>query len=223
MDRLDDTKEKTGVQLEGITATNPASGEEIPVYIADYVLAGYGTGAIMAVPAHDERDYTFAKKFGIEIKQVVVPCADDSNNPPQDGMEEVTRDTVIVHLKNTADGTYALLNWHGTLEGIGTAIMGGIEDGQTPEEAAITEIEEEAAIVGVKIVNKLTWITAAKYCASHKQQNRCAHSHAFIAEVDNLDTQGTIPESEQALHTCTNDSLQIIKNKYGIYCTQKQL
>jgi leucyl-tRNA synthetase len=201
MDRLDDTKEKTGVQLEGITATNPASGEEIPVYIADYVLAGYGTGAIMAVPAHDERDYTFAKKFGIEIKQVVVPCADDSNNPPQDGMEEVTRDTVIVHLKNTADGTYALLNWHGTLEGIGTAIMGGIEDGQTPEEAAITEIEEEAAIVGVKIVNKLTWITAAKYCASHKQQNRCAHSHAFIAEVDNLDTQGTIPESEQALHT----------------------
>ncbi len=70
-DRLDATKEKTGVKLEGITATNPASGEEIPVYIADYVLAGYGTGAIMAVPAHDERDYEFAKKFGIEVKQVI--------------------------------------------------------------------------------------------------------------------------------------------------------
>lgn len=73
-DRLDATKEKTGVKLEGITATNPASGEEIPVYIADYVLGGYGTGAIMAVPAHDERDFAFAKLKGIEVKRVIVPA-----------------------------------------------------------------------------------------------------------------------------------------------------
>lgn len=72
-DRLDATKEKTGVKLEGITATNPASGEEIPVYIADYVLGGYGTGAIMAVPAHDERDFAFAKKFGLKIICVIEP------------------------------------------------------------------------------------------------------------------------------------------------------
>lgn len=73
-DRLDNTKEKTGVKLEGITATNPASGEEIPVYIADYVLAGYGTGAIMAVPAHDERDFAFAQRFNLSIKQVIMPA-----------------------------------------------------------------------------------------------------------------------------------------------------
>ena len=73
MDRLDDTKEKTGVRLEGITAINPANGEEIPVYIADYVLASYGTGAIMAVPAHDERDFAFATKFSITIRPVVKP------------------------------------------------------------------------------------------------------------------------------------------------------
>lgn len=71
MDRLDKTKEKTGVKLEGVMAINPASGEEIPVYIADYVLAGYGTGAIMAVPAHDERDFAFARKYGIEIRYVI--------------------------------------------------------------------------------------------------------------------------------------------------------
>ncbi len=63
--------EKTGVELKGIKAINPASGEPVPVWIADYVLAGYGTGAIMAVPAHDERDFAFAKKFGLEIRFVV--------------------------------------------------------------------------------------------------------------------------------------------------------
>ncbi len=64
-------REKTGVKLEGITALNPATKEEIPVYIADYVLKGYGTGAIMAVPAHDERDFEFATKFNLPITQVI--------------------------------------------------------------------------------------------------------------------------------------------------------
>ncbi|MBP3436585.1 MAG: leucine--tRNA ligase [Clostridia bacterium] len=64
-------KEKTGVRIEGISAINPLNGKEIPIYISDYVMMGYGTGAIMAVPAHDERDYDFAKKFGIDIIPVI--------------------------------------------------------------------------------------------------------------------------------------------------------
>ena len=64
-------KDKTGVRLEGITAKNPVNGEDIPVYISDYVMMGYGTGAIMAVPAHDQRDYEFAKKFNIDIIEVI--------------------------------------------------------------------------------------------------------------------------------------------------------
>ncbi len=63
-------KDKTGVCIDGITAINPVNGKEIPVYISDYVMMGYGTGAIMAVPAHDSRDYDFAKKFGIDIIEV---------------------------------------------------------------------------------------------------------------------------------------------------------
>ncbi len=66
-----EAKEKTGVELNGIKAVNPATKEEMPVWIADYVLASYGTGAVMAVPAHDERDFEFAKKFDLEIKEVV--------------------------------------------------------------------------------------------------------------------------------------------------------
>jgi leucyl-tRNA synthetase len=73
IDRLSTTKEKSGVPT-GATAINPANGEEIPIWIADYVLAGYGTGAIMAVPAHDERDYEFALQFKLPIRTVVAPA-----------------------------------------------------------------------------------------------------------------------------------------------------
>ena len=64
-------KDKTGVKIDGLTAVNPVTGKEIPIYISDYVMMGYGTGAIMAVPAHDTRDYDFAKKFGIDIIEVI--------------------------------------------------------------------------------------------------------------------------------------------------------
>ena len=64
-------KDKTGVKIDGLTAINPVNGREIPVYISDYVMMGYGTGAIMAEPAHDDRDYDFAKKFGIDIIEVI--------------------------------------------------------------------------------------------------------------------------------------------------------
>ncbi|MEK7122175.1 MAG: leucine--tRNA ligase, partial [Patescibacteria group bacterium] len=71
IERLAKDKEKTGAELKGIKAINPANNEELPVFIADYVLAHYGTGAIMAVPAHDQRDFDFARKFNLPIKQVI--------------------------------------------------------------------------------------------------------------------------------------------------------
>ncbi|MFH0840628.1 MAG: leucine--tRNA ligase [bacterium] len=73
LERTDLNKDKTGVETKGIKAINPVNNKELPIFVADYVLTGYGTGAIMAVPAHDERDFEFATKYGLEIKQVVVP------------------------------------------------------------------------------------------------------------------------------------------------------
>ncbi len=70
-ERVNLVKEKTGVRIEGITAVNPVNGKEIPLFIADYVMMGYGTGAIMAVPAHDQRDYDFAKAFDLDIIEVI--------------------------------------------------------------------------------------------------------------------------------------------------------
>src|SRR5437763_4281134 len=78
--RGDTEKPKTGVQL-GRTVTNPVNGEQIPMFVADYVLMEYGTGAIMAVPAHDQRDYDFATAFGLPIRQVVAPA---DGEPPAD-------------------------------------------------------------------------------------------------------------------------------------------
>ena len=76
LERTDLSKEKTGV-FTGAYAVNPVNGKQIPVWIADYVLMGYGTGAIMAVPAHDERDFAFAQVFGLPILQVVQPPSED--------------------------------------------------------------------------------------------------------------------------------------------------
>ena len=77
IERTDMTKEKTGILIDGLTAINPLNNKEVPIYISDYVLTNYGTGAIMAVPAHDERDFAFATKYNIDI----IPVIDNKTNP----------------------------------------------------------------------------------------------------------------------------------------------
>ena len=121
-DRGDEHKEKTGVPL-GRTVTNPVNGEQIPVFVADYVLMEYGTGAVMAVPAHDTRDYEFAEKFELEIRRVVdcgdLPCTDDGplvNSGRFDGMNNREAYAAIVDwLESEGKGkravSYRLRDW----------------------------------------------------------------------------------------------------------------
>ena len=85
MERTAEGKQKTGVCLEGIRVVHPATQETLPVWMADYVLASYGTGAVMAVPAHDERDFAFAHVYGLPTKQVVAREFVDETNPPREG------------------------------------------------------------------------------------------------------------------------------------------
>jgi len=72
-ERISEVKEKTGVEVKGIKVINPVNGKETPVFIADYVLSHYGAGAVMAVPAHDQRDFDFAQKYGLEIIWTIKP------------------------------------------------------------------------------------------------------------------------------------------------------
>ena len=91
-ERSEINKEKTGVEIKGITATNPLTGKEIPIWISDYVLSSYGTGAIMAVPAHDQRDYEFAKKYNLPIIQVV---DGEGSNLKEKAFTDVETGTII--------------------------------------------------------------------------------------------------------------------------------
>ena len=112
IERGDNTKEKTGVILEGITAKNPANNEEIPVYIADYVLGGYGTGAIMAVPAHDERDNAFATKFNLPIQTVVTEDGTLCNSGEFNGMNSTEAKIAITQkVSGKMTNTYRLRDW----------------------------------------------------------------------------------------------------------------
>ena len=101
-------KDKTGVKIEGLTAINPVTGKEIPIYISDYVMMGYGTGAIMAVPAHDTRDYEFAKKFGIDIIEVIK--GGDISKEAYTGDGEMINSGELNGITNKKDAIAKMLN-----------------------------------------------------------------------------------------------------------------
>ncbi|MBP5235956.1 MAG: leucine--tRNA ligase [Clostridia bacterium] len=109
-ERTELAKDKTGVKLEGVSAINPANGKTIPIYISDYVLSTYGTGAIMAVPAHDTRDYEFAKKFGLPIIEVVA-----GGDISEEAFTDVATGTLInsgfLNGKSVEEAKKAMIDW----------------------------------------------------------------------------------------------------------------
>ncbi len=109
-------KDKTGVKIEGLTAINPITEKEIPIYVADYVMMGYGTGAIMAVPAHDTRDYEFAKKFGIDIIEVIK--GGDISKEAYTGDGEMVNSGVLNGITNKKEAIEKMLGFLGE-KGIG--------------------------------------------------------------------------------------------------------
>jgi len=189
MDRLDDTKEKTGVKLEGITATNPANAEEIPVYIADYVLASYGTGAIMAVPAHDQRDFEFATKYGIEIKNVISPKTGITQKNPE------LRTSIVAIVHNPKTDLYGTINWHKPKTTL--FVGGGIDEGESARTAAAREIREETPCEHIKYVSE-TMPFEHSYYAHSKNVARKINGTGFLFQLTNDEETAQALEKDES-------------------------
>lgn len=197
VERQETNREKTGV-FTGAYAVNPINNERIPVWIADYVLTGYGTGAIMAVPAHDERDYEFAKKFELPIRQVIEPLYVQTTEPGavKNDQPFVERNAITAIVKHWSEDKYLGLKWKKV--DWDTFLTGGVEEGQTPEAAAIREIKEETGYVNPKLIRQLSG-THAQFFHVPKGHNRFAHFSDFYFELEN-DERVTVDASEEANH-----------------------
>jgi len=202
-----ENKEKTGVKLEGVRAVNPATQEEIPVFIADYVLASYGTGAVMAVPAHDERDYAFAKKFSLSIRPVIDPVTGEEQEDPMHKGKIVA---VVEH-----NGNVLSIHWKPELGG--RLLVGGtVEEDEDPAVTAAREITEETGYTDLELVERAEEMVHHGYFAFSKNQATLAHTTLlhFRLKSDACDEQKlednekgkfevewvTVEEAEREIH-----------------------
>lgn len=174
------SKEKTGVKLKGVTAINPANGEVVPVWIADYVLAGYGTGAVMAVPAHDERDFEFAKKYQLLSAHVVAQSGVNNFSGEllrRDGTVSIVESNNKFLLLSEPNGSWLFP-------------QGGIEAGENIIESAQREIGEESGYVDTEFV-KTVAIVENYFEMKEGVRHRITYCNYF-----NLKSDKKIPQNE---------------------------
>lgn len=159
-----ESKEKTGVELKGVYAINPANGEHVPVWIADYVLASYGTGAVMAVPAHDERDFEFAKKYNLPVKYVINPVFVRGDVVGKTDFQEKQK---IVSIVEDGKGNVLTINWGSKLGG--RLFLGGtVEKGESPQQTALRELAEETGYTDAEVLHVSEETFDYKYFALSK-------------------------------------------------------
>lgn len=185
IERTAEGKEKFGIELKRILAINPATKDKIPVWIADYVLPTYGTGAVMAVPAHDDRDFSFAKKYGLNLKQVIAPFFIDNEHLPKTDKKWSPRRNVQAIVKHPTEKKIIQIQWKEVPWR--TFVIGGVEEGESYEDAVIREIREETGYRNIRKIEKLGWQMESHFFAEHKDVNRRAHTQVFVVELENLD------------------------------------
>ncbi|TSD01937.1 MAG: leucyl-tRNA synthetase [Parcubacteria group bacterium Athens0714_25] len=217
MDRME-AKDKTGVEIKGIKAVNPFNGEQVPVFVADYVLGGYGTGAVMAVPAHDERDWEFAKKYKLPIKQSIAQVFfGEGENKVREDKPKTERDIADVIIKHWEKEEYFCLDWNNN--NWKTFVVGGIEKGETLEEAAVREVTEESGYKNMKVVRQIGGEDHSYFFAAHKDVNRCPVRRKCIL-VELVDGTHEEPKKE---HTKNHEGVWIKKEDVAIFLNLKEL
>ncbi len=188
LERTELNKEKTGV-FTGAYAINPVNGREIPIYISDYVLASYGTGAIMAVPAHDERDYEFAKKFHIPIIQVL----EEVTGTPHEN--ETKKKSIVAVVYNPKTKKYLTLNWH---DKGGRLFIGGTrKENETALDCALREIKEETGYTDLELQETLPKINH-HYYAYNKDKYFNIESTGFFFHLKSENQQTTQLDEDES-------------------------
>jgi leucyl-tRNA synthetase len=182
IERNAEGKEKTGVEIKGVKAINPVNNEEIPVFVADYVLRGYGTGAIMAVPAHDDRDFEFAQKYNLPIKQVIAPYTVMTGADAPKSEENIIKfDAATAILRHWEDKNlyYAVEFSNGR-----HAFPGGhVEPGETTEETVRHEVLEESGYKNIAAVKVLFEHCYSRGYKPRKTREELCHDSIFIVDL----------------------------------------
>lgn len=216
LERTELQKEKTGVEIKGITAINPINGEEIPIWISDYVLAHYGTGAVMAVPAHDDRDFQFAKKFNIPIKYVIEPkfVGIDGDGAIKPGLDFMRRNAICAIVRNPKNDNYLCVSWKKfKMHGL---ITGGIEKDEDPIETAKREIREETGYKNLKFIKSEPLAINTQFYHRVKRENRWAHFQFLHFELEN-EEKDEIDQKESQLHDILWKSKNELKDFFTVF------
>jgi len=193
IERSNDTKEKTGV-FTGSYAMNPINNEKVPIWVADYVLGGYGTGAVMGVPGHDERDFAFANKFRLPVIQVVEP----ETGVPQENPE--FRKSIVAIVRDPKTNKFLSINW-GAKSGGNLFVGGGREENEDIVETAIREIIEETGYKNIELVSQ-TGKMHHNYFAHSKNVARRIEANALLFDlIDDEQTETELEADEKGKFT----------------------
>ena len=195
-------KDKTGVQLQGVMAVNPATGKEISIWIADYVLNNYGTGAIMAVPSHDQRDFEFAKKYELPIVQVIAPETGIKRD------NEERRDGGCGIIFDPKTQKYAIAKHE---DGLFRLYAGGVEDDEDIKDGVLREIQEESGLFDFKEVE----VVAKSFSHFHnrrKNVNRVAMATCLLVILNSDKTNAVKQEAHEQFELAWVSPGEILEN-----------
>ncbi len=193
LQRTDLAKKKTGVEIKGIKAVNPFTNKAVPIFVADYILATYGTGAVMAVPAHDERDFEFARKHKLPVKEVIMPVFGESHRGA------VKRETISPVIQRKSDGKFLFLKLKDPHDGIVTTVIGGIEKGESMKEAAERETLEETGYE-CRFIRNLGGKLESHFYAVHKKEWRKRIDQPVVLELVSEKKAKNLSDKEKNLH-----------------------